>query len=405
MTSRAAEKPASQRVQVLDGLRGVAVILVFVTHAVAMPLRSRNPLDAVVRTCAHSGWTGVDLFFVLSGFLITGILLDTKGSRRWWLNFFMRRVLRVCPLYFGSLAFVIGVAPWIFHWTDPAISLLHANQAWYWTYTVNLLGALTHGQGTPPYGGHFWSLSIEEQFYLLWPLVVWFTSMRRLPVVCVCTMIGGLVFRSWLVALDPVGNANAAFLATPGRLDGLMVGASLAALSRLPGGLRRFEVPSKKVIWIAGILLAWLGLVRRGFEFAYADPVMAVVSYPVIALAWGALLVLALQASASSPMAHLLSDRFLVRCGKYSYGIYVFHLPLVGVALTHIRLFGPDAPTVFGSRTPIVLVLAAATALVSYAAAWLSYHLYERPFLDMKRYFVSARPERHEALAPGASTG
>jgi peptidoglycan/LPS O-acetylase OafA/YrhL len=300
----------------------------------------------------------------------------------------MRRVLRVFPLYFGALVFVLGLAPLLFDWTDPAFSILRANQVWYWTYTVNILAALTHGHGTPPYGGHFWSLSIEEQFYLVWPLIVWLVPARRIPLVSACVMIAGLAFRSWLIWLNPVWNANAAYLATPGRLDGLMVGASLATFSRLPGGLSRFEDLSKKILGIAVVVLCWLGLYRVGFEHANADPVMAVVSYPLIALAWGALLVLALGAGPSSRLTWILTRRSLVRCGQYSYGIYVFHLPLVGVALTHISLFGPDGPLIAGSRTPVVLLLALATAVVSYAAAWLSYRFYERPFLELKRFFV-----------------
>ncbi len=134
-------------------------------------------------------------------------------------------------------------------------------------------------------------------------------------------------------------------------------------------------------------LLFWLGIARRGFEHANQDPLMAIVSYPMIALAWGAALVLALGAVPSGSVSRLLGAPSLGRWGKYSYGIYVIHLPLVGVVLRHVPFFGAGAPLVGGSRTPVILLLAVGTAVASYALAWISFHLYERRFLALKRYF------------------
>jgi peptidoglycan/LPS O-acetylase OafA/YrhL len=381
--------PSAPRIRALDGLRGLAILLVFVTHAVALPLHPASRLDQAVRTWAHAGWTGADLFFVISGFLITGILLDARGRPRWLRNFFVRRALRIFPLYFGALAVVIGLAT-ILHATSAPLVLLRANQAWYWTYTVNILGALTHGQGTPPYGGHAWSLSIEEQFYLLWPFVVWRVPRRRLLTVVVGVMLAGLAFRTWLVWHDPVGNANAAFLATPGRLDGLMVGSALAVLSRGAGGLASIEAAARPVLASAVFLLLWLGIVRHGFENAPRDPVMAIASYPLVALGWGALLVLALRAP-NGRLARALGAPALARWGKYSYGVYLLHLPLVGLLMSYLPLYGQQAPLLAGSRTPIIVVLAAGLAFVSYWLAALSYHAYERRFLALKRNFTTGR--------------
>jgi peptidoglycan/LPS O-acetylase OafA/YrhL len=376
------------RVPALDGLRGVAIILVLLTHALALPLNPACRLDAAVRAVAHAGWTGVDLFFVLSGFLITGILLDTRGQPRWWRNFFARRVLRVFPLYFGALAVVLALT-WFFHWNNQPLALLWSNQVWYWTYTVNILAALTHGQGTPPYGGHPWSLSIEEQFYLLWPLAVARLSARRILGLAAAVALAGLGFRVWLVWLDPIVNANAAYLATPGRLDGLMVGAALAVLARRDIGLGSIARVAKPILAVTVVALYWLGIVRHGFEHAYKDPVMAIASYPLIALAWGALLVLVLRAPPSSRLARVLSGPALGKWGTYSYGIYLVHLPLVGVLVRHVKLFGRDAPLVGGSRTPIILLFALGVAAASYGLAALSYRLYERRFLALKRFFTS----------------
>src|SRR2546425_904777 len=169
------------RVPVLDGLRGLAIILVFLAHAIREPLQPGTAsIDVALRAIAYTGWIGVDLFFVLSGFLISGILLDTRGQPRWWPNFIVRRALRIFPLYYGALTVLFVFLPWLVRWSNPDFVTLQANQRWYWTYTVNLLAALTDGRGTPLYTSHLWSLSIEEQFYLIWPFFVWVCRPRTL---------------------------------------------------------------------------------------------------------------------------------------------------------------------------------------------------------------------------------
>src|SRR2546426_3790254 len=184
----------------LDGLRGFAMLLVFLNHAIALPLEpATTRIDAAVHVIAYgAGWTAIDLFFVLSGFLITGILLDTQGQPRWWPNFVVRRVLRIFPLYFGALTVLFVLLPRLVHWSEPQFDTLQANQTWYWTYTVNLLTALTHGRGTPLGTAHFWSLSIEEQFYLIWPLIVWACKPRALLRLVALALVAGLAFRSGL---------------------------------------------------------------------------------------------------------------------------------------------------------------------------------------------------------------
>src|SRR5437899_698335 len=166
---------------VLDGLRGVAILLVILNHAIAWPLQpATTRVDAVVGVVAYAGWMGVDLFFVLSGFLISGILLDTRGQPGWWPNFIARRALRIFPLYYGALTVLFVLLPCLVRCSNTELVTLQENQRWYWTYTVNLLAALTHGRGTPLYTAHLWSLSIEEQFYLIWPLIVWACRPRTL---------------------------------------------------------------------------------------------------------------------------------------------------------------------------------------------------------------------------------
>jgi len=168
---------SADHVPALDGLRGLAILLVLARHT-ANELQPGRGLDVAVKRVLQVGWSGVDLFFVLSGFLITGILLDARGGRHYFRNFYMRRSLRIFPVYYGSLFVTFAVLP--FFVATPLFAVLQRNQLWYWTYLVNVLSPLTGGTGTPYNTAHLWSLAVEEQFYLLWPAVVWVSGPRRL---------------------------------------------------------------------------------------------------------------------------------------------------------------------------------------------------------------------------------
>lgn len=363
----------------LDGLRGIAVLLVFLTHFVAENLdRHAAGVDGVVRWVARFGWTGVDLFFVLSGFLITGILLDTREQPGYWRKYAARRILRIFPLYYGALVLVLLVLP-LSGWSDPGFAVLRQHQVWYWTYTVNVLQALKGSAATPLYTEHFWSLCIEEQFYLVWPLVVLLASRRALLRIAGAACVFGVAFRWWL-QYQPV-NPVAAYVLTPGRLDGLMIGAALAVAQR-QGGLERWRSLARRLAPVAAGLLVALAL-WRGME--HADPVMAVAGYPLIAGGYGCLLVLSLTGPVGA-LRRLLSHPRLRAWGKYSYGLYIIHFPLLGALLdklgdrTHRMVWG-------ASHLPGVALLCALGVPLSYALAWLSYHLYEARFLALKAYF------------------
>jgi peptidoglycan/LPS O-acetylase OafA/YrhL len=145
----------------LDGLRGVAVLLVMVCHfGPELPVATRGA-NALARVLS-AGWVGVDLFFVLSGFLITRILLAARGSPGYFTNFYARRVLRIFPLYYATLLMVFVVLPWLGVTAAPEPAASH--QAWLWTYTSNLLVARLRSFVflTPAANlNHFWSLAIE----------------------------------------------------------------------------------------------------------------------------------------------------------------------------------------------------------------------------------------------------
>ncbi|MBS0244284.1 MAG: acyltransferase, partial [Proteobacteria bacterium] len=170
----------SGHIPALDGIRGLAVIMVLLFHFIcaATPL---NNIEALVIRFFNYGAYGVELFFVLSGFLITGILYDARSKPNYFKNFYIRRTLRIFPLYYGVLFLTFVVAPLIPWLSGPTLSYMAEHQAWAWLYATNVFIAIK-GYWAYAYLEHFWSLSVEEHFYLFWPfLVYWLApSPRRL---------------------------------------------------------------------------------------------------------------------------------------------------------------------------------------------------------------------------------
>lgn len=375
--------PSRSHVPALDGVRGLAILLVLVSHLMLFNNHTGSWFGDSLSALRGLGWVGVDLFFVLSGFLITGILYDTLHDPHYFRSFYMRRFLRIFPLYYGFLFFLLLVSP-VFHltWGGRQYALFS------YTQNIHVLFQFQQFQLTPQVDlTHFWSLAVEEQFYLFWPLVVFFVRDRRkLIVISLVLSVVALLLR---IALWSRGAAMLTiFSLTPCRMDTLLLGGCVALAVRGDGGWipRRWMVPLAvtSAVVITVYTLWHLGSDMRDFFFG------ATFGYLVIALGCIGVLVAALEPAS---VAHRIFQwSFLRSLGKYSYGIYVLHIFVAYLFATMTsRLLGTSlriwlTPHLH-SRALAVLVEFCVNAIAVFLAAYLSYHLYEVHFLRLKRYF------------------
>jgi peptidoglycan/LPS O-acetylase OafA/YrhL len=229
--------------------------------------------------------------------------------------------------------------------------------------------------------GHFWSLAIEEQFYLVWPAVVLLSTRLELIRICLLCIVGAFVLRVAFILGD---YGEAAYVLTPARMDSLAVGAFIALAARGPGGLTRIARLARPTATIGGALLVAL-LVWRG-GLAPWDPIMKTIGHTLLAFFFGALLVLAVISAPNTFTGRIFGSSQLAFFGRYSYALYVFHVPIL---FFHLDRFLPLSvvPTVFGSLLLKKLVFVASATTLSVAIALLSWHLYEKQFLKLKRFF------------------
>jgi len=389
---------ARQHYPALDGLRGVAILMVLLFHGF-LGMNWSSPLGGRLAAIPLMGWVGVDVFFVLSGFLITGILLDSRDASRYFLNFYARRFQRIFPIYYLLLIFVFLILPRLIPFDSDGLKTIQHNQGWIWTYLTNI-GFVVNRKAWATSDwldlNHLWSLAVEEQFYLVWPLVVFYLSRRSLKVTCILCIVGSLACRTilWLTHQ----RNGAIYFPTPCRLDGLALGALAAALLRENRGVAAVLGGKKTLAGVAMLAIVAIGLWRGGFQFTDSPTVV----FGVTVVIFLTVTVLETSLEPASRVARILSNPALRSAGKYSYAIYLFHAP-IRAPLAYLL---PDSTLIALFHSELIgrSVFVAIFAIVSFALAIASWHLFEKHWIKLKRHFDYKPLQTTDLLTPEVSS-
>lgn len=353
-----------KHIPALDGLRGLACLTVVIYHNFGY-----------IQKYIFFGWVTVDLFFTLSSFLITDILLRALNKPNYLRNFYARRFFRIFPLYYLSLIIFLIILPQFS--TPLRLEYYTDNQIYFWTYLQNWLFVFKPPVITDSLN-HFWSLAVEEQFYLIWPLIILIIRKPRhlqIAVSALLVIVNGLRLWAWLQYVPGFSYYN---LYTFTRIDGICIG-SMVALLRIisPGFLSRYT---------AGVVLFFAALnfgfffINREFDFSF--PYLALVGYSTLAMLLGLLLNQAITGE-TKIINSIFNFSFFRFVGKISYGFYIFHWPLyrgLGPALHSkaLNYMGETTAAIFTSATASLLAL---------LLSWISFKYFESPFLKLKDRF------------------
>jgi peptidoglycan/LPS O-acetylase OafA/YrhL len=394
-SERQIERPMRMgHIRSLDGVRGAAFLLVFLQH-----FSGGNHIHVrFIEAFRGIGWTGVDLFFCLSGFLITGILYDTQRDPHFYKNFYSRRALRIFPLYYLCLLLIMLTTPFLhLRW--------HLYHLCYPLYCSNFLNAfVTDGStfGFPPWIdlGHFWSLAVEEQFYVVWPVAILLCrTPSRIIRLCWSLIALSVMLRLLFVLLYlhqpvpgiiPMGHGLQGFFATMPppffyrmflyritffRLDALAIGGIVAMMLRGEHTARW----SATMKWLAIPILGVNALTLHS-SFHLQTVWTAIIGYTLIAALFGTILIGAIQ---WKWLRSLFENRALMSVGRYSYAMYLMHqivrpgMPRLIHQVEHITHSTPLAGAICSTAWLIVL----------YLLARLSFSFFERRFLAYKSHF------------------
>lgn len=376
-------QPLQPRNLCLDGIRGLAIALVIVHHAFANVAVSSTWMARIV-SFTRSAWVGVDLFFVLSGYLITGILLRSRDRRGYFRIFYMRRFFRIFPLYYACLALLLVI--WFL---SPALRSSLA-LPWNFFYLANVHFALA--AWTWPPISHLWSLSVEEQFYLVWPALIFLMPRRRTLAAIVALFCGFVLFRQ-IAAM--AGGASTTLIYAVFHLDGLLAGAALAALQQAAPVSRRGRPIAWAILAATGSALVFECLRNRGLIWSSWRGV-EYLNYSLVALAGAALIGVSIYSDAGSWMNRIFRRPVLTALGKYSYSIYILHYPIDFVCRKlHLH------PAGFAATIPYAILLGCAT----FGCAAMTWRFLEEPCIRLKDRLFSYDAEGGRTPAAGAIAG
>lgn len=325
------------------------------------------------------------MFFVLSGFLITGILVDSEGTPGWLSNFYLRRASRILPLYFAVTIISFVILPHIQFSKSARFSTIGQDEIWYWLMLPNVAiakaGLLRHGIMDVS-----WSVAIEEHYYLIWPFLLAALKPNQRVKLCVGTMIATFTLRTGL-ALEQV-NPISLNVSTPTHLDGLAMGSLIALLIRADPE-RIWQMRAGKRLFTFGLIatvflcLGGMLLTPQHFASYFYNILMNTLGYPATAATFAGLLLCTWAArDDASRLTRFLSLPVLRTFGKYSYCLYLTNLPIraaIRDLLIKPERFRDMPGGVIGGQ--LIFYVAALCACL--AVAFLSWHLFEKQFLRL----------------------
>ena len=377
-------KANATRIPELDGLRGVAILLILIGHHFGATIQAppHSVFSMIVPGLALS-WTGVDLFFVLSGFLIGGILLDHREAKNYYQLFYLRRVCRIFPLYYLNLllfaglsgAGAEGISAWLFEHPLPWWS--------YVTFTQNILSVYWVAYVAYPafYLGVTWSVAVEEQFYMLIPLVIRRLPLRWLPYLLISLIILVIPLRLGIAHQYFVGTI-ANYILMPTRADGLLIGVLAAFLLRQESFTRFIKAHHYYLHTIMALVAGSL----IGLNFFHLPAVlstgyfMSTYGYTLVDFCFAGLLISVLT-NQNGWINRRLRSRWLQQLGLISYGLYLIHLPVLGLA--HGIAFRQTPRIANGTELVVTLI----ALIISMLIAAVSWEILEQPILKWGRSF------------------
>ena len=340
----------------LDGVRAIAVIMVMFYHFF-QDFNSTNESVLLLKKLSLFGKTGVSLFFVLSGFLITRILLNTKDQPSYFKNFYIRRALRIFPLYYFFLIIYYFFIPLITKNAFPHFS----DQIYYWTFLQNFASTF-EWQNIGP--SHYWSLSVEEHFYLFWPFIIYFLPLKNIKWGIVTLFIISVITRIVLIK-NNLEESQFTFA----RFDELAIGALLSVLE-----IEQKLISKNSTIFFALFLLSTIPLGYVSFKNGDYSLFDKISRHIILAIFYGSFVSLVIITKNTSIISKILSTDFLRFTGKISFGLYVYHPLCFTLILYYLHL------NIIGNFL--------ASFTFAYLISVLSYNLIEKKFLTFKRKFV-----------------
>lgn len=405
----------------LDGIRGFGIFLVLLAHYRLFYLSKLTPestWEKVWIQLVDFNWISMEWFFAMSGFLITGILLKTKTQTHYFKTFFARRFLRIFPLYYGFLAFYFFVLPKFMDLRanpQSAFAFTYENQAWYWTYLANYLLAL---QGTwLGEMSHFWSLAVEEHFYLVWPFLVYFLSSKTLKKLALLGIAASLALRFYFV-FEIVMSPISVYVMTITRMDSLLMGSLLALVlhegSKFRGDFSPLLRLRRPLTWASALIVPLLiyFYAREGHfsvspqqivsqQQGHLYPWVQTLGYFLVAITACSLIVWLLTGSERNLLKRFFELRLFSFWGQLSYGMYIIHFAVFGL-FHESPLSTHSLESLLGSRALATLVGFTVPYFATVLGAWLLWHGFEKPILQLKKYFEYSGKSRTAPNPAGA---